>query len=258
MRSAGELNGKVALVTGAGTGIGEAIARELADAGARVALTDIELDAARRAAEPLPDTIALQLDVTRAESAEQAVADTEAALGPLDILVNNAGVSTMNRIQDLTVEEWDFNFDVNAKGVFLVTRAALPGMIARRAGCIVNTASMAGKRAAPLLAHYAASKWACIGFTLSAAVELGPYGIRVNCVCPGFVETSMQERELAWEGDLRGMTPAEVAEGYVRLTPLGRMETAADVARTVRWICSPAAEFVTGAAIDVTGGSHLT
>lgn len=258
MRSAGELNGKVALVTGAGTGIGEAIARELAEAGARVALTDIELDAARRAAEPLPDTIALQLDVTRAESAEQAVADTEAALGPLDILVNNAGVSTMNRIQDLTVEEWDFNFDVNAKGVFLVTRAALPGMIARRAGCIVNTASMAGKRAAPLLAHYAASKWACIGFTLSAAVELGPYGIRVNCVCPGFVETSMQERELAWEGDLRGMTPAEVAEGYVRLTPLGRMETAADVARTVRWICSPAAEFVTGAAIDVTGGSHLT
>jgi NAD(P)-dependent dehydrogenase (short-subunit alcohol dehydrogenase family) len=131
-------------------------------------------------------------------------------------------------------------------------------MIERRAGCIVNTASMAGKRAVPLLAHYAASKWACIGFTLSAAVELGPYGIRVNCVCPGFVATSMQERELAWEGTLRGLSPEDVAAGYIRLTPLGRMETAEDVARVVRWLCSPAAEFVTGAAIDVTGGAHLT
>ncbi|MDF3040655.1 MAG: short-chain dehydrogenase/reductase, partial [Thermomicrobiales bacterium] len=202
--------------------------------------------------------IPMFLDVTSPESAETRVAEVEAALGPLDILINNAGVSTMNRIQDLTVDEWDFNFDVNARGVFLVTQAALPGMIARRAGCIVNTASMAGKKAVPLLAHYAASKWACIGFTLSAAVELGPYGIRVNCVCPGYVETSMQERELVWEGELRGMSPVEVAEGYIRLTPLGRMETAEDVANVVRWLCSPAAEFVTGAAIDVTGGSHLT
>jgi NAD(P)-dependent dehydrogenase (short-subunit alcohol dehydrogenase family) len=223
-----------------------------------VAVTDIDLEAAQQVALEVPGSIPMFLDVTSPESAETRVAEVEAALGPLDILINNAGVSTMNRIQDLTVDEWDFNFDVNARGVFLVTQAALPGMIARRAGCIVNTASMAGKKAVPLLAHYAASKWACIGFTLSAAVELGPYGIRVNCVCPGYVETSMQERELVWEGELRGMSPVEVAEGYIRLTPLGRMETAEDVANVVRWLCSPAAEFVTGAAIDVTGGSHLT
>jgi NAD(P)-dependent dehydrogenase (short-subunit alcohol dehydrogenase family) len=258
MDSSRELAGKVALVTGAGAGIGEAIGRQLAAAGARVAVTDVDVEAARRVATNVPAAIPLQLDVTSPESAVRAIAATESALGPLDILVNNAGVSTMNRIPDLTVEEWDFNFDVNAKGVFLVTKAALPGMTARGAGCIVNTASMAGKRAVPLLAHYAASKWACIGFTLSAAVELGPYGIRVNCVCPGFVETSMQARELEWEGELRGLSPSEVAAGYIRLTPLGRMETADDVARTVRWLCSPAAEFVTGAAIDVTGGSHLT
>jgi NAD(P)-dependent dehydrogenase (short-subunit alcohol dehydrogenase family) len=258
MREHGELDGQVALVTGAGSGIGRAIAHALADAGARVAVTDIDLEAAQLAALEIPGAIPMFLDVTSPENAETRVTEVEYALGPLDILVNNAGVSTMNRIQDLTIDEWDFNFDVNARGVFLMTRAVLPGMMTRRAGCIVNTASMAGKRAVPLLAHYAASKWACIGFTLSAAVELGPYGIRVNCVCPGFVETSMQEREIIWEGDLRGMSPSEVAEGYIRLTPLGRMETAEDVASVVRWLCSPAAQFVTGAAIDVTGGSHLT
>ena len=258
MHERGESAGQVALVTGAGTGIGRAIAHALADAGARVAVTDVDLDAAQQEALEVPGAIPMFLDVTSPGSAETRVAEAEHALGPLDILVNNAGVSTMNRIEDLTIEEWDFNFDVNARGVFLVTRAALPGMMARRSGCIVNTASMAGKKAVPLLAHYAASKWACIGFTLSAAVELGPYGIRVNCVCPGYVETSMQERELVWEGELRGLSSAEVAEGYIRLTPLGRMETAEDVAKVVRWLCSPAAQFVTGAAIDVTGGSHLT
>ena len=261
MTTSRDLEGEVALVTGAGTGIGRAIAHALAEAGARVAVTDIDLEAAHGVVLDLPAAsaaIPIFLDVTSPESAEKAIAATETALGPIDILVNNAGVSTMNRIEDLTLEEWDYNFDVNARGVFVVTRAALPGMMARRAGCIVNTASMAGKRAVPLLAHYAASKWACIGFTLSAAAELGPHGIRVNCVCPGFVETSMQARELAWEGELRGMTPEEVAAGYIRLTPMGRMETAEDVAHVVRWLCSPGAAFVTGAAIDVTGGSHLT
>jgi NAD(P)-dependent dehydrogenase (short-subunit alcohol dehydrogenase family) len=253
-----ELAGQVALITGAGTGIGRAIAHALAGAGARVAVSDIDLESAQRVVLELPEAIPLFLDVTSPESAARAVAATEAAMGWIDILINNAGVSTMNRIEELTIEEWDFNFDVNARGVFLVTRAALPGMIARRAGCIVNTASMAGKKAVPLLAHYAASKWACIGFTLSAAVELAQHGIRVNCVCPGYVKTSMQQRELAWEGELRGLSPVEVAEGYIRLTPLGRMETPEDVAQVVRWLCSPQAAFVTGAAIDVTGGSHLT
>jgi NAD(P)-dependent dehydrogenase (short-subunit alcohol dehydrogenase family) len=253
----GVLDGKIALVTGAGSGIGEAIATALAAAGARVAVSDLDLAAATRVAGNLTGAIPVQLDVTNARSAKDAVAAAEAALGPLDILCNNAGVSTMNRIVDLTEKEWDFNFDVNAKGVFLVTQAAAPGMIERRQGCIVNTASMAGKIGVPLLAHYAASKWACIGFTKSCAREFGEFGIRVNCVCPGYVRTSMQERELDWEATLRGMTREEVAAEYISQTPLGRLETPEDVAKVVLWLCTPGAEFVTGAAIDVTGGADL-
>jgi NAD(P)-dependent dehydrogenase (short-subunit alcohol dehydrogenase family) len=258
MPEQGMLEGKVALVTGAGAGIGRAIARALGDAGARVAVTDIQEPLAQETATGIAGARAYRLDVTSAAEAAAVVAAVERDLGPLDILINNAGVSTMRALWDLTEEDWDFNMDVNAKGVFLVTRAALPGMMARRSGCIVNTASMAGKKAAPYLAHYCASKWACIGFTKTAAVELGPYGIRVNCVCPGYVATSMQDRELAWEAQLRGKTVEDVKADYIRLTPLGRIETPEDVAKVVVWLCSPAAEFVTGAAIDVTGGANLT
>lgn len=254
----GMLGGKVALVTGAGAGIGRAIARALGDAGARVAVTDIQEPLAQETATGIAGARAYRLDVTSAAEAAAVVAAVEHDLGPLDILINNAGVSTMRALWDLTEEDWDFNMDVNAKGVFLVTRAALPGMMARRSGCIVNTASMAGKKAVPYLAHYCASKWACIGFTKTAAVELGPYGIRVNCVCPGYVATSMQDRELVWEAQLRGKTVEDVKADYIRLTPLGRIETPEDVAKVVVWLCSPAAEFVTGAAIDVTGGANLT
>jgi NAD(P)-dependent dehydrogenase (short-subunit alcohol dehydrogenase family) len=254
----GALQNKVALVTGAGSGIGEAIARTLAENGARVAVTDIDLTAAERVAGSISNAIALPLDVTSVIDTERSVRDAETYLGPLDILINNAGVSTMNALWNLTERDWDFNMDVNAKGVFLMMRAALPGMMERRIGCIVNTASMAGKKAVPLLAHYAASKWACIGLTKSAAVELGPYGIRVNCVCPGYVATSMQERELEWEAGLRGLRVEEVKADYLRLTPLGRIETADDVARAVLMLCMPESGFITGAAIDVTGGANLT
>ena len=257
MSDRGELSGKVALVTGAGSGIGKAIAVALAGAGARVAATDIDPELAEATAAAIPGAIAGRLDVTSAASARDAVARAEAALGPIDILCNNAGVSTMNRLQDLSEREWDFNFGVNAKGVFLVTQAVLPGMIARQGGCIVNTASMAGKRPAPLLTHYAASKWACVGFTKSAAVELGPYGIRVNCVCPGFVKTSMQEREIIWEAELRGMTPEAVRAEYVSLTPLGRIEEPEDVADVVVFLASDASRFMTGQGINITGGVRM-
>lgn len=253
-----DLTGKVALVTGGGNGIGAAISRYLADAGASVAVTDLDRNAANDVAADLQEAHGYRLDVTSARDAGSVVKQIESDLGPIDILCNNAGVATMNWLWDLTEEEWDLNFDVNTKGVFIVTQAVVPGMMERRSGVIVNTASMAGKKAAALLAHYSASKWAVIGFSNAAAIELGPYGIRVNSVCPGFVETPMQARELVWESELRGMTQEACKAEYIEKTPLGRIETADDVARSVLYLASPASEFLTGAALDVTGGAHLT
>ena len=157
-----------ALITGAGTGIGRAIARALAREGARLAVTDLDDERARAvAAEIGSDTPAHRLDVTSAEETAQVFGEVEKTLGPLDLVVANAGVSTMRRVVDLSEKDWDFNMDVNAKGVFLTNREAVRRFLASGTkGRIVNTASLAGKTGVPLLAHYAASKFAVVGFTV--------------------------------------------------------------------------------------------
>src|SRR5215470_5543206 len=254
------LAGKRALVTGGGAGIGAAIVRALAAAGARVCVTDLNAEAAAELAAALggesPGTHpAMRLDVTNAAETDRVFDAAIAALGGLDIVCANAGISTMNRVADLTEAEWDANMAVNAKGIFLTNRAAVRRwQKANAPGVIVNTASMAGKTGAPLLAHYAASKFAVVGFTQSLAKEVGGDGIRVNCVCPGYVRTSMQDREIVWEAKLRGMTPEAVRQEYVSLTPLGRIEEPEDVARAVLFLASDLAGFITGEALNVTGG----
>jgi len=176
----------------------------------------------------------------------------------IDILVNNAGVSTMNWFWELTEEEWDFNMNVNVKGTWLVTKYVVPYMIERKKGKIVNIASMAAKIGAPLLAHYSASKFAVVGFTQAIAKELAPYRINVNAVCPGFVRTSMQEREIAWEAKLQNIEePEKVREEYIKQTPLGRLCYPEDVAKTVLFLSSENADFITGQAINVTGGTCM-
>jgi len=250
------LAGRRALVTGAGSGIGSAIVRALVAAGARVAATDKDPKAAEALARTLGNgASAYTLDVTDAAATDRVFRQVVADFGGLDLVCANAGVSTMNRVTDLTEAEWDFNMDINAKGVFLTDQAAIRHfMAAGIKGVIVNTASLAGKIGAPLLAHYAASKFAVVGFTQSLAKEVAPLGIRVNCVCPGFVRTSMQEREIVWEAKLRGMTPEAVRQEYVSLTPLGRIEEPEDVARAVLFLASDLAGFITGEALNVTGG----
>lgn len=254
-----DLKGKAAIVTGAATGIGKAVAGALTAHGVRVAIADLNGEAARQTAAALgKEALGFAVDVSKRADVEKTFAEIERAFGSYEILIANAGVSTMNRAIDLTDEEWDFNFAVNVKGVFLTNQAAVRYFLRTgKKGVIVNTASLAAKVGAPLLAHYSASKFAVLGWTQALAREVAAQGIRVNAVCPGFVKTSMQEREVAWEAKLRGLTPQQVINEYVALTPLGRLEEPEDVAGLAVFLCCDAARFMTGQGINVTGGVYM-
>ena len=237
--------GQVAFITGAGGGIGRAIAKKFADLGASVIIGDLNTAGAEATVAMLSNPTgnqkhaAIKLNVTQKADVQAAMAWVKENYGHIDILMNNAGVSSMRHLVDLSEEEWDFNFDVNSKGVFLVTQAAAP--LLKDGGRIVNTCSMAAVKADPTLPHYTAAR-----------------NITVNCVCPGFVKTEMQDREVVWEAELRGITPEEVRQGYIDKTPLGRLCYPEDVADVVGFLVSPEAKFLTGEAINVVGGANLT
>jgi NAD(P)-dependent dehydrogenase (short-subunit alcohol dehydrogenase family) len=254
-----ELNGRRAFVTGGAHGIGRAIAQALAGNGVKVAIADIDGEAALRTVQEIgAGSVAVEVDVRERASVERAFGEALKHLGGCDILIANAGVSTMRRALDLSDEDWDFNFAVNARGMFLTNQIAARHFVARGAGCIVNTASLAAKVGAPLLAHYSASKFAVLGWTQALARELAPTGIRVNAVCPGFVKTGMQAREIEWESSLRDVSSQRVIDDYVAQTPLGRLEEPEDVADVVVFLCSDRARFMTGQGINVTGGVYMT
>lgn len=254
-----ELSQKNAIITGGASGIGLAIARALSAQNVSVTIADLNEDAAKATAEALPGTHhAVKIDVRDRASVEAAVERAKTMMGGLDILVANAGVSSMVPALEITDADWDFNMDVNARGVFLCDQIVARHFVMQGNGVIVNTASLAAKVGAPLLAHYSASKFAVVGWTQALARELAPKGIRVNALCPGFVRTSMQEREIGWEATLRGMTADEVEADYVSQTPLNRIETPEDVAGVAVFLCSESARFMTGQAINVTGGVYMT
>lgn len=251
------------VITGSGSGIGRAIAVMLADRGWTVVATDVN-EAAAAETRDLLSTAAGQshlsrsLNVTDGEAA-QAIADEIADSIGLDAWVSNAGVSFMERFVDVPREKLDLTLDVNLKGVFLCGQAAARAMIRTgKAGRIVNTASMAGKQGrVPFLADYVASKFAVVGLTQAMAFELADHKITVNAVCPGFVATAMQERELAWEASLSGSTPEAVRDSWVAATPLGRLQTPEDVARGVAFLLSDDAAFITGESLSVNGGAYM-
>jgi meso-butanediol dehydrogenase / (S,S)-butanediol dehydrogenase / diacetyl reductase len=254
-----ELSGRRAFVTGGAQGIGRAIAAALARCGVKPAIADIDVETARRtAAEIGGGAVAVHVDVRERASLERAFGEALAELGGCDILIANAGVSTMQHALELSDADWDFNFAVNARGVFLANQIAARHFVARSAGCIVNTASLAAKVGAPLLAHYSASKFAVLGWTQALARELAPRGIRVNAVCPGFVKTGMQAREIEWEARLRGVSRERVVADYIAQTPLGRLEEPEDAADVVVFLCSDQARFMTGQGVNVTGGVYTT
>lgn len=256
-------------ITGAGTGIGKATALALAKEGAFVAVTDLNSEWAKDVADEIRRfggrAVHWQLDVTNRHQIKEVIGQIVERFGRIDVWVNNAGVSTMNRFVDLTEEDWDFNMNVNAKGTFLCSQVIARQMLKQERnpntglrGKIINVASMAGKRGnAPFLSHYVASKFAVVGLTQATAYELAPHGITVNSVCPGYVKTNMQEREVQWEANLRGITADAVRQLYIADTPLGRLETPEDVAKVIVFLASSLSDFITGVSVSVNGGSYM-
>jgi 3-oxoacyl-[acyl-carrier protein] reductase len=247
-----DLTGKVAVVTGAASGIGRACALALAAAGATLVAVDINLDGAQETLAlldpPRPDALALRCDV-RDPAAVAALADAvQARLGGADILVNSAGLVAYARgIGAVSVEQWDRVMQVNLRGAFLVCQALIEGMKARRDGRIINLASLAA-RVGGIEAgiHYAASKSGLIGLTRTLAKEGGPYGITANAVAPGIIATPPVMAQIAGH-----------EESYTRQIPLGRLGQPEDVAHVVLFLASPLAAYVNGVVLDINGGQYM-
>jgi NAD(P)-dependent dehydrogenase (short-subunit alcohol dehydrogenase family) len=236
------LEGRRTLITGAARGLGQATAELFAERGARVVLADLDGDAAERAASLIGgDAIGIAGDVTSAADVQAMIARTTEAFGGLDVLVNNAGIEIAAPLPETDDDDFDRLFAINVKGVFHGIKYGTPALAASGGGAIINMSSVAGLGGVPLLGIYAASKAAVIGLTQTAAAELRPLGIRVNAVCPSFIDTEMVERLV---------NPFESATGAkfddVVGLKQGRLGTATEVAETCAFLASDDASFVTG------------
>jgi meso-butanediol dehydrogenase/(S,S)-butanediol dehydrogenase/diacetyl reductase len=258
-----ELKDATAIVTGGGRGIGRGIALALAREGANVVIADLEavraeMEETQRLVEGEGvQSLLVHVDVT---DWQEASAMAQAALerfGRIDVLVNNAGVIGVAPVVAMTEEQWDRVIDVNLKGTFFCSKAVAGHMMERRSGRIVNMSSQAGRRGAPALAHYCATKFGVIGFTQSLALELAPFNVTVNAVCPGVVDSAMwQEHLLPALGAARGQSKEQAWEAFVKeRIPLGRPQTPEDIGQAVVFLCR--ADNVTAEAVNVTGAAEL-
>ena len=255
------LTGKVAIVTGGARGIGKSIVEGFAREGASVVISDILLDVAQELAEKLTRNgtrvLAVKTDVSKKSDAHNLTAAAMKEFGKIDILVNAAGIVRDTMLVDIEEEEWDQVLDINVKGIYLITRAVVPHMIATRQGKIVNISSRSGKDAQAGLSHYGASKFAIIGITQSLAKELAPNDINVNAVCPGIVRTDMWERILDARSARTGVPREEIWAGMIETIPLKRPQIPEDMANMVLFLCSDIARNITGEAINVNGGARM-
>jgi NAD(P)-dependent dehydrogenase (short-subunit alcohol dehydrogenase family) len=256
-----ELENRVAVVTGGGSGIGAAICRAFAAAGAPVCVADVDAEAAGDVATAIGEAggraLARVCDVTDRGAVDETAAAAEAELGPLEIWVNNAGVSQIVPFMDCTEDVWDSTLDVNLKGAFLGCQAAIGRMLPRKRGVILNMSSQSGKVGGSQYAAYCASKFGVIGLTQSLAAEFASEGIRVNALCPGVVFTGMWERQLEDYARKRNMEPDDVRPYLEARIPLGRLCDPEDVAQTAVFLASDRAAYITGQAINVAGGAVM-
>jgi 3-oxoacyl-[acyl-carrier protein] reductase len=245
------LQGKVALITGSGSGMGQAHAVVMAERGAEVVVHDIDAAGAEETAERVraagAKPLVLTADVTDIGAMAAAVRRIEAERGRLDILVNNAGIGQHRAIEEITEADFDRMFDIHVKGTFFTTQAAVPGMKARRYGKIINISSIWGMVGATTASHYCAAKAALLGFTKAWAKELAPFNVHVNAVAPGGVLTPMPIK-------VQGMERIREKEKKV---PLGRWATPEEIAYTVAFLASPEADFITGQVLSPNGGETI-
>jgi NAD(P)-dependent dehydrogenase (short-subunit alcohol dehydrogenase family) len=254
-----DLAGRVALVTGAGEGIGRATALALAEAGADVVVNDLRAEAAEAAAAAVEKlgrrALAIAADVSVVADVERLFEKTASAMGRLDVLVNNAGLIRPVGFGHVTEADWDQTFAVNAKGVFFCMQAGAPVMAFGGGGVIVNLASIAGRGAATLSLPYAASKAAVISLTQQAARLLAGRGVRVNAICPGIVNTAFNWRLDELIGvQQRRLAPGEFLRERAKSVPLGRLAEPEEIAAVVVFLASPAGSYITGQTITVDGG----
>ena len=249
----GRLTGRVALVTGAGRGIGAATAKRLAEDGARVTLADLDLEGCQRVAAEIAalgsEATAVRCDVSKNDDAQQAVATAIEKFGQLDILVNNAGILRDNLIFKMSEDDWDAVLGVHLKGAFLCTRAAQKHMVERKYGRIVNLSSTSalGNRGQ---VNYSAAKAGLQGFTRTLAIELGPFGITANAVAPGFIDTDMTRAT----AQRLGLSPEQFQQGMAQMIPLRRVGQPSEVASVIAFLVSEDASYVSGQTIYVAGG----
>ena len=264
-----DLTGRTAIITGGASGIGHGICRELAERGADIVVADLNTQGAEVVAAEVAEigrqSMVAALDVTDPSSIDALTETALAHFGKIDILVNNAGVGGAmgwDEHQQARVEDWDYTYQVNLRGVALTADAVAVPMIEQRSGKIINIASIAGRQGSPTITHYNASKAGVISLTQGLALRLAPYNINVNAICPGLLWTPLWERLAARNrnGDqqLEGLTEREVFERRVAASvPLGREQTPEDIGKLAAFLASEDARNITGQSINVDGGARM-
>lgn len=253
------LQGQVAIVTGAAQGLGAALAKRLADEGSKVVVADLNIDSATKVAAELPDAMAVKVDVTDEQDVDNMVKQIVERYGKLDLLVSNAGIVISGDVVEFDPARWRKVIDVNLAGYFLCARAAARAMIPQGSGSIIQINSKSGKLGSYKNSAYAASKFGGIGLTQSLALELAEHGIRVNAICPGNLLDSPLWRDSLFEqyAKNQGLTVEQVREKYLAKVPLGRSCQYEDIANVMVFLASPEASYMTGQAINVTGGQEM-